>query len=197
MKVRVQMVGVEQARRRLAEIGRSVEPDLRGGLNSAVRRGRKELYLPDLLRLFPSSRMLNRAMALKLAGTRRLNARIIPSSSGVRVRDRKGWQRGMGTTSGPTRSQIYVPDLTGRKLAAGFVNPEGRQKSPLATHSRRGGGSGRSYRYGRSEVPVDALGPSVAYYFRRLSNVQRVRLIGAIAQQEFERRVRMRLAKGR
>ncbi|CDF82647.1 hypothetical protein PKB_1282 [Pseudomonas knackmussii B13] len=196
------MAGVELARAQLAEIGREVEPDLRLALNTTVRRGRKELYVPALLRFFPSRRFLNRSMVIKLAGTRRLNARIIPSSSGVPVKDRKGWSFGGGRSGIPTRKQIFVPDINGTKLAAGFVNPRGAKQAPLATHSSKARvlkkpprTPGSHYRYSWGGKPYDALGPSVAYYFKRITTAQAVRVVNAMAQQEFVRRVRARLAK--
>lgn len=202
MRMQVTMAGTELARARLAEIGREVEPDLRLALNGTARWGRKELYVPDLLRFFGSRRFLNKAMVIKLAGTRRLNARIIPSSSGVVVKERKGWR--WAGAQAPTRAQIFVPDIGGMKLAAGFVNPHGKRKAPLATYSSKARVlkkpsrvSATRYRYTWGGRAYDALGPSVAYYFKRLTGPARVRMINARLQQEFERRVNKRLARGR
>ncbi|MCY1347622.1 hypothetical protein D9M69_337390 [compost metagenome] len=195
MRVQIGIEGVKLAQARLAAIEKSIDPILRGSLNTTVRWARRGIFAKELRKVFPQRSWLNKKLKLKLAGTRRLNARIIPSSSGVEVRTRRGW--GYREVS-RTRGRIYVPDIDGGpKLAAGFVNPASRKKEPLSTRSARARnlkkppkhGQRKSYRYDYHQ-PRPALGPSVAYYFKRLSNVRRVRMINSYAQQDFEKRVR-------
>ncbi|AYF88628.1 hypothetical protein D6Z43_16265 [Pseudomonas sp. DY-1] len=195
MRVQIGLEGVKLAKARLDAVGKSVDPILRGTLNTTVRWARRGIYLKELRSVFPQRSWLNKKLKIKLAGTRRLNARIIPSGSGIEVRSRRGW--GYRELSG-TRARIYVPDVDGgRKLAAGFVNPGSKKKEPLSTRSERARNlkkppkhdQRKTYRYGYHS-PQPALGPSVAYYFKRLTTLKRVRMINTYAQQDFEKRVR-------
>ncbi|WP_263147999.1 hypothetical protein [Pseudomonas sp. RIT-PI-AD] len=186
------------ARARLQAIGKSLDPVLRGSLNTTARRARKEIFVPALAPLFKRS-WLNKRLVIKLAGTRRLNARIIPSSSGVPVLDRQGWRF---IPLALTRARITVPGLGGSaKTAAGFVNPAGAKQQPLATRSekarnpKRPKGGPTTYRY--EWALRAALSPSVAYYFGQVANNRAAALIGSMLQQELERRLREAEAKAR
>ncbi|WP_280377997.1 hypothetical protein [Pseudomonas sp. BN515] len=154
--------------------------------------------MKDLVSLFPNRSWLNQKMKVKLAGTRRLNARIIPSGAGVYVDERKGWSW-QHVPNSKTRGRLFVPDFGGRKVAAGFVNPESAGRLPLRSRrsktATRKDGSSKTYT-DVLKAPERAVGPSLAYYFKQLTTVQRIRLINALLQQEFERRVRAALAKG-
>jgi hypothetical protein len=167
-------------------------------LNTSARSARKGLYVKDLVSLFPNRSWLNQKMKVKLAGTRRLNARIIPSGAGNNVDERKGWGWEPVPNS-KTRARLFVPDFGGRKIAAGFLNPSSYMPGPLRTRrsktASRKDGTTKTY----TDVlatPERAIGPSVAYYFKKLTTPQRIRMINAMLQQEFERRVRAALAKG-
>jgi hypothetical protein len=135
-------------------------------------------------------------MVIKRANTRRLNARVIPSSSGVEVTSYKSWSF---EVIDATRARIFVIGPKGRKMAAGFVNPSSRSKFPLATRSQRARTSRKfapqitSYRYnwGLSE----ALGPSIAFWFKQLTTSNSIRWVNTFLQQEFERRIRREIAK--
>ncbi|WP_236247414.1 hypothetical protein [Pseudomonas tohonis] len=196
MRVSVTIQGEKLAKARLAAIGRELEPDLRGAMNTTIRWARRDVYIKELRKLFPDRGFLMQRMKVKLAGTRRLNARLIPSSSSVYVADREGWSW-RAVPGHRNRARIYVPDLMGHKLAAGFVNGQSQSRTPLATRSSRervlkkpARVAGSHYVYPTGLGP--AMGPSVAYYFKRLSTLQRIRRINARLQNELERRVRRR-----
>jgi len=190
---------VRQARQDLAKLNRRIEPVIRGTLNTTVTNTRKVEVLPDLSRVIAGGRReLNRRLVIKRAGSKRTNARLIPSSSGVEVEQYKRW--GFGAVD-PTRAVIWVQGVTGRKVAAGFVNPKGAKRKPLRTHSSRSakvaklGGAQRDYRY-RTAKPEPALGPSVAYWFYILMSATRLRRINGFMLAEFERRMAAEIAKG-
>ena len=196
MQVGIKLVGYEQASARLQAIGRAVEPVVRGALNTTAGQARTQRYIKPMRSLFRASVLgarlgnadLRGKLALKRANSKRLNARIIPSSAGVRVDDYRRWVFEIIT---PTRARIHVYGLGGRKLAAGFVNPSGRQQAPLSTRSRKVSAKGREYQNKRAIGA--ALGPSAAYWFRRLTDGQTLRWVNARLQQEFARRMRKEL----
>ncbi len=195
----MRLQGEEMARARMDAIGKAVEPVLRGALNTTARRARKEIFVPALSPLFRKRSWLNKRLTIKLAGTRRLNARIVPSGAGVPVMDRPGWRF---IPLSATRARITVPGLGGStKVAAGFVNPSGAKQRPLATRSekarnlKRPKGGPATYRYEWGLKP--AYGPSIAFYFRQVADSRAVTLIGSMLQEEFERRLREAEAKAR
>lgn len=196
LTLRASLIGGELAKARLAAVGRQIEPVVRGTLNSTATQARAKLYVAPMLGAFGSRRFLNRSMVVKRANTRRLNARVIPSSSGVEVTNYKSWSY---EAINATRARIFVIGPGGRKIAAGFVNPSSRSKLPLATRSQRARTSRKalpqitSYRYnwGLSE----ALAPSIAYWFKQLTSSNSIRWVNTFLQQEFERRIRREIAK--
>ena len=92
MQVGIKLVGHEQASARLQAIGRAVEPVVRGALNTTAGQARTQRYIKPMRSLFRASVLgarlgnadLRGKLALKRANSKRLNARIIPSSAGVR-----------------------------------------------------------------------------------------------------------------
>lgn len=201
MRVGITIQGEKLAKARLAAIGRELEPDLRGAMNTTIRWARRDEYIKELRKLFPDRGFLMQRMKVKLAGTRRMNARLIPSSSAVYVAERDGWSW-RAVPGHRNRARIFVPDLMGQKLAAGFVNARSQNRAPLSTRSSKARVlkkppkvAGSHYLYPTGLGP--AMGPSVAYYFKRLSTQQRIRRINARLQNELERRVRRREAAAR
>lgn len=199
MKLSITARDVRQARQDLAKLNRRVEPVIRGTLNTTVTHTRKSEVMPDLSRIIAGGRRaLNRRLIIKRAGSRRTNARLIPSSSGVEVEQYKRW--GFHAVD-PTRAIVWVQGVTGRKIAAGFVNPKGAKRKPLRTHSARTagvgklGGAPRTYRYSTAK-PEPALGPSVAYWFHLLMTGARIRRVHSFMIAEFERRLAAEIEKG-
>lgn len=198
MQVGIRVVGLEQARARLEAAGRKVEPVLRGALNTTATKGRSERYVKPLGKSIAGPRV-RKALRIKRANSRRLESRIIPSSSGVLVVNYRTW--GYEQLSA-TRARIWVRGPNGRKVAAGFVNPSSSRKLPLATrsgrerkvHAKTKLPSIRQYRY-EYRVPEDALGPSTAYWFKQLTNTRTIAWVNAYLQQEFARRLRKELSK--
>lgn len=199
MQLSVKVVGLDMARARLAEQGRKVDPVLRGALNTTATKGRTERYVKPLSGSLKGANV-RRALKVKRANSRRMNARIIPSSSGVDVIDYRSW--GFDSINA-TRARIWVRGPDGRKVAAGFVNPSSSGKRPLATRSDKA----RNFKQPeRNKTPgitryryelglTNAMGPSVAYWFKQLSSSATVRWINIFLQQEFERRIKRELAK--
>lgn len=199
MQVSVKFVGRELAQARLAAIGRKLDPVLRGALNTAATKGRTERYVKPMSKLLKSSVLGSRLgnadlrgrLTVKRARRGRMNSRIIPSSSGVRVDDYRRW---VFEVLAPTRARIYVYGLRGRKVAAGFVNPASSRQAPLSTRSSKTTARGKTYAY--SKALSAAIGPSTAYWFKQLSGSDTVRWVNIFLQQEFEKRMRKEIAKG-
>lgn len=188
----VRLVGREMAQARLAAIGRSVEPVARGAVNTTATRTRVERYVKPLAGTIAAPR-LRRALRVKRANSRRMDARIIPSSSGVLVVNYRQW--GFDVIDA-TRARIWVAGPSGKKIAAGFVNTSSRQRLPLSTRSgktvQKAAGQ-RTYAYQRALQL--AQGPSVAYWFLQFTDAGTIRWTNIFLQQEFERRIRREIAK--
>lgn len=184
MQVSVKVTGLELAKARLAEVGRKVDPVLRGALNTTATKARTTRYVNPMRGALPTG-FSRRAMRLKRARGTLTNARIIPSSSGVPVTRYLGW--GYSKISA-TRARIWVRGPNGHKVAAGFVNPSSFSRMPWSTRIKvRGAPKG---------FLSPALGPSVAYWFKQLTDSQTIRWTNTFLQQEFELRIRREIAKG-
>lgn len=183
--------GVEEAKARLNAIGRRLDPVLRGALNTTASKARNERYIAPLRGCIKASR-LRRALVLKRANTRRMEARIIPSSSGIRVLDYKSW--GWDYINA-TRARIWVRGPLGKKIAAGFVNPSGRKQQPLSTRSQRTGRR-NTYTYrNHRDHPSEALGISVAYWFQQLTDRSTLNWVNQALRDELERRIQRELLR--
>lgn len=198
MQVSIKISGLEMARARLAEVNRQVEPALRGALNTAATKARTERYVKRMRGVFKTSRLGARLgnadvrgkMTIKRARRGRMNSRLIPSSSGVRVDDYNRWFFEWIT---PTRARVFVIGLRGRRLAAGFVNPASIGQKPL---SARGDKRAGAKHYRRNLKLQAAMGPSMAYWFKQMTDGQTIRWTNIVLQQEFERRIKREIAKG-
>ena len=84
MRLAVSLQGEQQAQARLEGIKGGFERVLRGALNTTATEARKTLYVQPLAVAFKAGSVRKR-LVIKRARSRRLNARIIPSSSGVRL----------------------------------------------------------------------------------------------------------------
>lgn len=184
MQVSIKISGLEMAQARLAEVNRKVDPVLRGALNTTANKARTVRYVNPLRgSLMPV--FSRRALRVKRARGTLTNARIIPSSSGVPVTRYLGW--GYSKISA-TRARIWVKGPNGHKVAAGFVNPSSFSRMPWSTRIKvRGAPKG---------FLSPALGPSVAYWFKQLTDNQTIRWTNIFLQQEFEKRIRQEVAKG-
>lgn len=184
MQVSVKISGLEMAQARLAEVSRKIDPVLRGALNTTATKARTARYVNPLRSALPTV-FSRRAMRLKRARGRLTNARIIPSSSGVPVTRYLGWGY---TKISATRARIWVRGPNGHKVAAGFVNPSSFSRMPWSTRIKvRGAPKG---------FLSPALGPSVAYWFKQLTDRQTITWTNVFLQQEFEKRIRVEFAKG-
>lgn len=198
MRLSVKLLGEQQARARLAVVGRKVEPVIRGTLNTTATQARAQVYVRPLLGAFPKRKFLNDRMKIKRANRDRMNARIIPSSSGVAVTQYRSWSF---EVINATRARIFVVGPHGKKVAAGFVNPSSPGRMPLATRSERARNITsrtknpqiKSYRYALELQ--EAMGPSIAYWFKRLTDSKAIRWTNIFMRQEFERRIRREIAK--
>ncbi|YCH23155.1 hypothetical protein M1D96_06520 [Pseudomonas sp. D1-3] len=197
MEMDVRLVGLDMARARLAQVNRQVDPVLRGALNTTATKTRTERYVKRMGGVFKSSILGARLggadvrgkLTIKRARKGRMNSRIIPSSSGVRVDDYRRW---FFEWLSPTRARVYVMGLRGKKLAAGFVNPASVGKKPLAT---RGDKRTASKIYRRNLKLQTAMGPSMAYWFQQLTGSETIRWTNIFLRQEFERRIRREIAR--
>jgi len=180
MEVSVKLKGFEDAKRRLAASSRKIDPVMRGALNTTVSQTRKQRYVQPMSRSIKGKR-LNAALKIKRANSRNMNARIIPSSSGILVLNYKTW--GMDKIDA-TRARIWVIGSNGKKVAAGFINPSSSKKLPWSTRGKKARGGLRT-----------AIGPSAAYWFKQLSRGNTIQWINAFLEREFARRVTKELNK--
>lgn len=185
MQVTLKVSGVEMAKARLAAVNRAVDPVLRGALNTTATSTRRERYNKPLRGTLPS-RLSNDSMRIKRARRGMMNSRVIPSSSGVPVTRYASW--GYDPID-KTRARLWVRGPNGRKIAAGFVNPSSAAKQPWRTKRTR-------IRVTDQNTLNPALGPSVAYWFRKLSGKQTTVWVNAFLQREFEKRLQREIAKG-
>lgn len=185
MQVNLKVYGIEMARARLAQVSRNIEPVLRGALNTTATSTRAQRYVSQL-RGSLKPQFARQSMRIKRARRGWMNSRIIPSSSGVPVTRYASW--GFDPID-KTRARLWVRGPNGRKVAAGFVNPSSVAKQPWRTKRTR-------MRVTDQNFLMPALGPSVAYWFKALSDSRTINWTNAFLQQEFEKRLRAEIAKG-
>lgn len=187
------------AKLQLASLGKSVDPALRGALDNTATETRKRRYTPLIAPMFRGRSWVNKRIIIKRVNARkgRFDARLIPSSAGVYVTEYKRWGY---QAIDQTRARILVGSFKGHKVAAGFVNPSSFGRQPLATRQsvtrnvkKRGGAF--TYSYGNGQLQP-AIGPSVAWFFKRLTSVTTVRWVNKHLDAEFQRRVRRALLRG-
>lgn len=199
MNVTVKVLGLKQAQKQLEAQAKKIDPVLRGALNTTATKGRTERYIKPMSKLFKSSVLGARLgnadvrgkLTIKRAKKGRMNSRIIPSSSSVRVDDYRRW---VFEVLAPTRARIYVYGLRGRKVAAGFVNPASSRQAPLRTRGSRTSARGKAYTI--KKALSAALGPSAAYWFKRLTTTQTIKWTNDFLQEEFAKRMQKELDKG-
>lgn len=189
MQLRVQIKGLEDARRKLERAGRRVDPSLRGALNTTATKTRAERYVKPLRASIQPKRVRG-AMRIKRARRGMMNSRIIPSSAGIPVIHYKSW--GFDAIDS-ARARIWVRGPGSRKTGAGFVNPSSKNKLPLSTRSSKTTRGGKSYTYKR-HLQL-AQGPSVAYWFKELSSSGTQSWVSAFLQEEFSKRMQKELDK--
>lgn len=202
LRIAVTAHGFEAAKKQLESLGRKVEPVLRGALDSTAMDVRKRRYTPDIAKMFKGRSWVNQRIKVKRVNVRkgRFDARLIPSSSGIAVTEYRKW--GYQTITA-TRARILVGSFKGHKVAAGFVNPASFARQPLATRSsvtrdvkKRGGQFTYSYGAGTQSGVMPAMGPSVAWFFKRLTNAATIKYTNRKLQNEFAKRLRKELLKG-
>ncbi|MBK3797535.1 hypothetical protein CXF92_18555 [Pseudomonas sp. Choline-3u-10] len=200
MRIGIRPEGFEAARRQLEALGRKVDPVLRGALDTTATDTRKQRYTPQIASMFKSRSWVNKRIIIKRVNARkgRFDARLIPSSAGVYVPEYRRWGY---KALNATRARILVGSFKGHKVAAGFVNPASFGREPLATRSsvtrnvkKRGGNFTYNYGAGPGGL-MTAMGPSVAWFFKRLTSVTTVRWVNRRLEQEFQRRMRRELLK--
>ena len=207
LRIGITPVGFEQAAAQLRAKQRKVEPVLRGALDTTATDLRRRKYVPPLGSVFKQRSWINKRIIIKRVNARkgRFDARLIPSGSGVEVRSYRNWLwHGVDGVHSKTRARIFVVGLRGKKMAAGFVNPSSSNRTPLRTRSERArnlkrparaGDNVKSYRY--STLLQEALGPSVAYWFWRLTTPELIAYANRRLNAEFQQRARRELAKSR
>lgn len=193
--------GFKAAQAQLASLGRSIDPVLRGALDSTAVEVRKRRYTPVIAPMFKSRSWVNKRIVIKRVNLKRgrTDARLIPSSAGVYVTEFRRWGY---QAINATRARILVGSFKGHKVAAGFVNPASDGRQPWRTRSERARNLKRpakfdgrkSYRY--STGLDHALGPSIAWFFKRLTSAATMRYANRHLQTEFQRRLRRELIKG-
>lgn len=201
LRIGITPQGFDAAKKQLASLGKSIDPVLRGALDSTASEVRKRRYTPDIAKMFKSRSWVNKRIIIKRVNARkgRLDARIIPSGAGVYVTEYRKW--GFQVIS-PTRARILVGSFKGHKIAAGFVNPASVGRQPWATRSQRARVLKKAPKYDQRKAYVynhplsPALGPSVAFYFKRLTNVATIKYTNRQLNAEFQRRMRRALLRG-
>lgn len=142
-------------------------------INRAGRRIKRVLIVEPLnAATHVRKQVLNERIRLRTATNNTPMATIVPSSRGIQARLYKH----RAAAGGGSRSRILVAWVHGEKVAAGFINPSGTRRMPLATRSERErkvksakrarlAPDVKSYRYEWGPVPRNALGPSAAAMF--------------------------------
>lgn len=189
MELRVRVEGIDQAQARLKAVGRRVDPVLRGAINSTATKARAERYVKRMKDTIPPKRTRG-AIRISRARRNQMSALIVPSGAGVPVVYYKTWGF---VAIDATRARIWVRGPMGRKTAAGFVNPSSQNKLPLQTRSYKKSKSGKEYSYKRNLQL--ALAPSVAYWFKQLTNNQTRRWVENYLAAEFSKRIQKELDK--
>ena len=190
MNVTVKLLGLKEAERQLQALAKKVDPVLRGALNTTATKTRTERFVKPLTQTIRPQRV-RAALKVKRARRGRMDARIIPSSSGVLVVNYRTW--GFDVIDA-TRARIWVRGPRGRKIAAGFVNPSSSQKLPLSTRSSKTTARGKTYAYRRALQL--ARGPSTAYWFKQLATTQTIKWTSDYLQAEFAKRLQKEIDKG-
>ena len=190
MNVTVKLLGLKEAERQLQAQAKKVDPVLRGALNTTATKTRTERFVKPLTQTIRPQRV-RAALKVKRARRGRMDARIIPSSSGVLVVNYRTW--GFDVIDA-TRARIWVRGPRGRKIAAGFVNPSSNQKLPLSTRSSKTTARGKTYAYKRALQL--ARGPSTAYWFKQLATTQTIKWTSDYLQAEFAKRLQKEIDKG-
>ena len=190
MNVTVKVLGLKEAERQLQAQAKKVDPVLRGALNTTATKTRTERFVKPLTQTIRPQRV-RAALKVKRARRGRMDARIIPSSSGVLVVNYRTW--GFDVIDA-TRARIWVRGPRGRKVAAGFVNPSSSQKLPLSTRSSKTTARGKTYAYKRALQL--ARGPSTAYWFKQLATTQTIKWTSDYLQAEFAKRLQKEIDKG-
>lgn len=202
MRIGISQTGFEAAKKQLESQGKSIDPVLRGSLDTTITDVRKRRYTPVLARMFKGSSWVNKRIVVKRVNLKkgRFDARLIPSSAGVYVTEYRRWGY---QVIDKTRARIFVGVFKGSKIAAGFVNPSSFGRQPLATRSSvtrnvkaRGGAFTYKYGAGTQSGVMPAMGPSVAFFFKRLTTNTTVTWANRRLQQEFQRRMRRALLRG-
>ena len=102
---------------------------------------------------------------IKKATDKYPHARINFSGAGIPVTEFRYRYQRKGAQA--TRAKIIVDFVGGEKVAAGFINPLGKNKTPLSSASQRTTKNGKTYKY-RNTKPEAALAPSLATAYQRL-----------------------------
>lgn len=184
MQVNVKLKGVERARQDLARKGKKIDPVLRGALNTTATKTRTERFVKPLSKTLAGKRV-RAGMKVKRARRGMMNARVIPSGAGIPVVMYRNW--GMSNPISPTRARIWVAGPSGRKTAAGFINPASKNRLPLSTRSKSG-----EYLYNYENLQL-ALGPSLAYWFKGLAGPDTTAWVNQFLKEEFEQRAQKEL----
>ncbi len=201
LRIAVTAHGFEAAKKQLESLGRKVEPVLRGALDSTAMDVRKSRYTKVIASMFKGASFVNKRIVVKRVNARkgRFDARLIPSSSGVQVPDYRRWGYQIVNA---TRARILVGSFKGHKIAAGFVNPSTFMRHPLSTRSQKArnlkkpkpGAQSKAYVYNHGVQT--AMGPSVAWFFKRLTTGATIKYTNQKLQNEFAKRLRKELLKG-
>jgi hypothetical protein len=190
MNVTIKVIGLEAAEKQLRAQAKKVDPVLRGALNTTATKTRAERFVKPLAQTIAAKRVRG-ALKVKRARRGRMDARIIPSSSSVLVAYYRSW--GFDAIDA-TRARIWVRGPTGKKIAAGFVNPSSSKKLPLSTRSSKTTARGKNYNY-RQALQL-ARGPSTAFFFKQLAGAQTIKWTNDFLQEEFAKRMQKELNKG-
>lgn len=202
MRLGISPKGFEAAKKQLESLGKSIDPVLRGALNTTATDVRRRRYTPVLAPMFRGRSWVNQRIVIKRVNLQkgRFDARLIPSSAGVYVTEYRRWGY---QVIDQTRARIFVGVFKGSKIAAGFVNPSSFARQPLSTRSSvtrnvksRGGAFTYKYGTGTQSGLMPAMGPSVAFFFKRLTTATTINWANRRLQQEFQRRMRRELLRG-
>lgn len=155
----IKVNGLPEFKGKLNQLPRAI---VRGVVNSINRTGtasRKQVITQVSGATGIKAKLLRQRLGSKRASVNRPDLLIWPSSAGVDVKEYRYHMERVGAVKNITRARIRVDWLnSGRKIAAGFINPLGKKRAALRTRASKG----------TLKVPKGAIGPSVAAIWKAM-----------------------------
>lgn len=147
--------GVERAQQLFGLTEREAKKAAIAAVNATAAEVRKEMLNETKQATGIKMRTLQQRSRIRRASNRRAYTEVLASAEGIPVKE---YRYRAQSTAIPTRAKIVADFIGGQKIAAGFINPLGKHKSPLRSKNHKG----------KLKRPESAIGFSLASAFSRL-----------------------------